>query len=405
MCRYFLAGRIGRYFVEPAFHFTYFGFGWVRPWPEGGLYVHFALLGAAAACVSLGFVYRLAAPLLFVGFAYVFLLEKALYLNHFYLIVLLAFLLALLPAHHGDSLDARRRGGNRAVPRYAIALLRTQIGIVYLYAGIAKLNADWLRARPLLAWLEARSSLPVVGSLVAQDWVAWAFSYGGLLLDLLAWPLLALRRTRAAAFLVIVAFHAANSILFRIGIFPWLMIVATTIFFEPDWPRRWLGLGERKTPLLPPPPPRRRLVITLLAAYVAIQALVPLRHFLYPGDVAWTEEGHAFSWRMKLRGKSAELSYLVTDPVTGESFRVDPKAELPHWQEKSVGGRPDLILQYAHHIAEKRRAETGRRPEVRASVRARLNGRPPRLLVDPLADLAAERRSLLPARWIVPFEE
>ena len=31
-----------------------------------------------------------------------------------------------------------------------------------------------------------------------------------------------------------------NASLFQIGVFPWVMIFLTTIFFAPDWPRRML---------------------------------------------------------------------------------------------------------------------------------------------------------------------
>jgi vitamin K-dependent gamma-carboxylase len=34
-----------------------------------------------------------------------------------------------------------------------------------------------------------------------------------------------------------------------------------------------------------------------------------------------------------------------------------------------------------------------------------LNGRKPQLLVDPTVDLARERASMLPARWIMPLTE
>ena len=41
--------------------------------------------------------------------------------------------------------------------------------MVYVFAGLAKLNADWLLdAQPLRIWLAARSDLPIVGPLLAQ---------------------------------------------------------------------------------------------------------------------------------------------------------------------------------------------------------------------------------------------
>jgi len=402
VARAFAGGWIDALYREPPFLFSYWGFGWVRPWPGVGLELHFALLGAGALAMALGVAYRASAWLTWAAFAYLFLLDKAQYLNHFYLIVLLGFLLALAPADR--ALSVRRRGGDASVPAWSVQVLRFQVGLVYLYAGLAKLNADWLRARPLVDWLAERSEHPVAGGLLELEATAWVFSYAGLAIDLLAWPLLAARSTRAVAFLVLVAFHLTNAAVFGIGIFPWTMIAATTVFFEPDWPRRLLRLGPGRAAATPEPAERpSAALLALLGAYCLVQVLVPLRHHLYPGNVAWTEEGHVFSWRMKLRSKDAEATFLVRSGEGGELTLVDPRAELTERQAAKMAARPDMILQYAHHLARRREERTGVRPEVYAQVEASLNGRPPQPLVDASVDLARERRGLHRYTWIVPL--
>ncbi|MDB6039064.1 MAG: Vitamin K-dependent gamma-carboxylase [Verrucomicrobiales bacterium] len=62
-------------------------------------------------------------------------------------------------------------------------------------------------------------------------------TYGGLLFDLFIVLFLLWRRTRPCAFIVAIAFHLTNNWLFDIGIFPWLAIVLTSLFFAPDWLR------------------------------------------------------------------------------------------------------------------------------------------------------------------------
>src|SRR5262245_14093661 len=94
--RYFSHGWISRYFIEPTFNFTYYGFSWVKPWPGRGMYIHFVVLGLAAACIMAGFLYRIAAPVFFLAFTYFFLLDQTRYLNHFYLVCLISFLMFLL---------------------------------------------------------------------------------------------------------------------------------------------------------------------------------------------------------------------------------------------------------------------------------------------------------------------
>jgi vitamin K-dependent gamma-carboxylase len=395
-------GEVRNAYIAPPFHFKYFGFEWVDPWPAQGMYIHFYVTGALALCVALGFFYRASAFLLFFAITYVFLLEQAEYLNHYYLVCLLSFLLIFLPAHRAVSLDAFRMPEIRSdtVPAWTLVLLRAQIALVYIFAGIAKLNVDWLCGEPMRTWLGGRAGLPVIGRLLATEWAAYLFSYGGLLLDLLVVPLLLARRTRPIGYALAVAFHLVNAVVFEIGIFPWLMIAATLLLFSSDSPPR--GAVSRPEP--PPRSWRRRITAGLVGAYLLVQVLVPLRHFLYPGEVSWTEEGHRFSWHMKLRGKIGTARFTAKDPDTGAEWRILPTEHLTQRQVRKMATRPDMVLQFAHHLAEVFRRAGHPRIEIRATVTASLNARPYQPLVDPGVDLAAQPRTLGPAPWILPLE-
>jgi vitamin K-dependent gamma-carboxylase len=240
--RYFTHGWISRYYIEPTVYFTYYGFSWIKPWPGEGMYIHFFVLGVLAACILTGFLYRIAATLFFLGFSYVFLLDQTRYLNHFYLVSLISFLLIFLPAHRALSIDAllRPKLRSKTTPAWTLWLLRTQVGIAYFFGGVAKLNSDWFHGEPMRTWLFPLTKLPLFGPLFQKEWVVYNFVFGGLLLDLFVVPLLLWRRTRPYAFLAAVLFNLLNAIIFQIGIFPWFMLGATLIFFPPDLMRRIL---------------------------------------------------------------------------------------------------------------------------------------------------------------------
>lgn len=409
---YYENGWIQSTYIDPTFNFTYYGFGWVQPWPQTIMYLHFAALAVLAFCLMIGLMYRLSAALFFLGFSYVFLVEQSYYVNHFYFICLLSFLLIFVPAHRYFSLDAALRPGLRSqtVPTWTLWLLLFQIGVVYFFGGLAKINGDWLRGEPIRMWLADDTGFPLIGRFFTEEWAAYLFAYGGLSLDLLVVPLLLWRRTRVFAFVGAVTFHLMNSQLFHIGVFPWFMIAATTLFFSASWPRRALGLQFPTLRGSTRDTSNRlhswqRAVVALLCVYVAIQILVPLRHHLYPGSVSWTEEGHNFAWNMMLRSKQAEAEFIVADPSTGETWELDVDNHLTDWQEDAMVSRPYLILQLAHHVSGVWAEEGYENVEVRADVQASLNGRDYQPLVDPDVDLADEPRRLGPTPWIEPLEE
>ena len=412
--RYFENDWIAKYWIEPTFHFTYYGFDWIRPWPGELMYVHFIGLGILAICILVGFKYRISTTLFFLGFTYIFLLDETQYLNHFYLIIWISFLMIFVPANRAFSIDALRNPSLRTdtVSSWSLWLLRAQIGIVYFFGGIAKLNSDWLRGEPMRMWIEYRTSFPLLGQFFREEWMVYFLSYGALLLDLLVVPFLIWKKSRWYAFGIVTIFHIMNFQLFNIGIFPWFMIFATLLFFSPNWPRRMvyffqkvhdnkqllhLNKNEKEQ--------TKKIITILFLSFLVIQIAIPLRHHFYPGEVSWTEEGHNFSWHMKLRDKeSSYIAFYAIDPTTGEIWEINTSNDLTDRQYEKMSTRPDMILLYAHHIADELRQEGYDQIEIRVAAYTLLNNREPQLLIDPSVDLAAQTRTLLPKTWILPLK-
>lgn len=138
-----------------------------------------------------------------------------------------------------------------------------------------------------------------------------------------------------------------------------------------------------------------------VALYLAFQILFPLRHFLYPGNVNWTEEGHRFSWHMKLRDKQSDTRFFVTDQHN--TWEVPASDYLTRRQLKQMSTCPDMITQFAHYLSETLQAAGQGKLKVRVWVMTSLNGRDPQLLIDPTVDVAALSPDLTPANRILPL--
>jgi hypothetical protein len=295
------------------------------------------------------------------------------------------------------------------------------MAVVYVYAGVAKLDADWLfRAEPLRTWLRARVESPLLTGLAAEPWVAYSMSWAGALFDLSVVPLLLFRKTRPFALAAAIAFHLSIWLLFPVGIFSFVMLGAISVFFDPSWPRRFVGRLLRLAPYAPggSTSPPGRWAFALSAAYVAVQVLVPLRFALYPGTANWTEQGFRFSWRVMLIEKSGKVEYQVVSrapsstrvgvahgAIPGEaSFHVFPREELTPLQLRQMATQPDMIADYARHLRARFEERGLADVRVYADAWVSFNGRRSQRLVDPTVDLAAAERSFAPKSWILPLE-
>jgi vitamin K-dependent gamma-carboxylase len=411
---YFSNHQIARFWLEPRFLFKYYGFSWVHPWPGNGLYVHWTVVGVLALFIAAGFFYRASAALFCLGYTYTFLLDEALWVNHRYLICLFSFLLIFVPANRSLSIDVWLNPKIRSewTPAWTLWLLRAQMGVVYFYAGVAKIMPDWLHGAPMRVWLARSTQFPIIGRFFREEWAVYSLSYAALLFDLFIIPFLLWRRTRVAAFCAAVAFHLLNFKLFHIGVFPWLAITGTTLFLSPSWPRHLLAIfGIRREPRSVGeteslPPARQRLVLALVMVYIAIQIVVPLRPFLSGGGIEWIQAEHRFTWRMMLTNKWQQIYFYVTDPNSRHAtYQVRPEDFLTRWQVDRMQWRPDMLLQFAHYLARVM-PRAGPKPlRVEARVLVALNGRKPRLFIDQNVDLAAEKRSWGRPRWLLQVHE
>jgi hypothetical protein len=133
--RFLLKGWVDLLFIQPTNFFHYYGFEWVKPLGEIGMYTVFGLLLISALFIALGLFYRWATILYFLLFTYVELIDITNYLNHYYFISLVAFLLCLLPAHRSLSVDVWRKPSLELskIPNWILGLLKFQLGIVYFF--------------------------------------------------------------------------------------------------------------------------------------------------------------------------------------------------------------------------------------------------------------------------------
>jgi vitamin K-dependent gamma-carboxylase len=410
---YLTSGRVTEIYITPKFHFSYAGFEWLQPWPGNGMYLHFLALVLLALCISVGFLYRIISILFAIGFTLVFLMERTNYQNHYYLIALIAWMMPLLPLNRIVSIDAwikQRRTGREpesTVSAWVLWVLQFHIALPYFFGGIAKISPDWLNGQPMGIFLSTKKDLPLIGGWLNWEHAGVLMSLAGLFFDLLVVPALLWKRTRVLAFIAACFFHLCNSTLFNIHVFPWFMIAASTLFFDPGWPRRVLGgarIDDVKTIGAETLNSRNKWLFRCAMLYVLFHMIWPLRHMLHSGDASWHDQGHLFSWRMMLRVKEVGIGYALVDPKTELMANVNHKQFMVIEQSDKFARDPRLIVQFAKFLAQHFEKELGRRPEVHAVALASLNGRKPQLLVDPNVDLARVNIDT-PTDYVVPLTE
>ncbi|WP_378185172.1 HTTM domain-containing protein [Aquimarina sp. W85] len=414
--RFWSNGWIDKFYIQPKFFFSYYGLEFVKP--VGSLtYILFIICALAAVFVAIGYKYKIAIVTFFFSFTYIELMDKTTYLNHYYFISIVSFLMIFLPANVYFSVDARiRKKSFQKIPRWTIDTIKLLLVIVYFYAGLAKLNSDWLlKAMPLKIWLPSKYDLPILGEMMHQEWVHYVFSYVGVLYDLTIPFLLLYKRTRIFGFILVVVFHVLTRVLFPIGMFPFIMIISTLIFFDATVHHKILRIISRvfniskefydsknvfffKTK-------QRKIALFFITIFFIIQLFLPFRYLVYPGELFWTEEGFRFSWRVMLMEKAGYANFKIVDKQSGKRFYVDNDDFLTPFQQKQMATQPDFILEYAHFLKRHFEKDGHKNVQVFVESYVALNGRHSSLYIDPSVDLGKQKESFKHKNWIIPFKD
>jgi hypothetical protein len=420
--RFMTLGWIEDHYLTPLFHFKYYGFEWVHVLSPFWMYTLHVLMLLGAVGVMLGLYYRISSVILFLSFTYTELIDLTYYLNHYYFVSIVCGLLIVVPANRSFSIDVLRKPALAVttIPAWCIVIFKLQLAIVYSYAGIAKINTDWLlHALPMKIWMPANDQLPIIGSLLALPVMPYVFSWLGMVYDCTIVLWLSNRKTRAWAYVSVVFFHGVTGMMFQIGVFPLVMMGATLIFFSVAWHTnvvnalrsllvnifRFRADSQVKNLSSAVRMQFHASIKILVALHFLFQILFPLRYLTYPGNLFWTEEGYRFSWRVMLMEKAGTATFYVKDSKTGREGVVVNSEFLNPNQEKQMAMQPDMVLQYAHFLKSWYESKGVTSPQVRAEVYVTLNARPSKLLFDPAMDLTTIKDNWKPKTYLSAIDK
>jgi len=284
-------GWIRRTLVEPQFTFSFIGFEWLQPLPGNGMYVYYTIMGVFGLMVMFGYKYRLAMIAFTVLWSGTYFMQKASYNNHYYLLILICCIMALLPANRYYSIDVKNNPNllRISMPNWCRLIIILQLFIVYTYAAIAKMYPDWLDITVAKNLMATRKNYWLIGNIIQQQWFLYLITYAGILFDLLIVPFLLWKHTRKWAFFAAIFFHLFNSIVFQIGIFPYLSLAFILFFFEAEtiqkiFLKKKSYYKESEVNL----PKTKNVWIGVFTVYFIVQLTLPIRHWFIKDDVLWT---------------------------------------------------------------------------------------------------------------------
>ena len=411
LVRFWANGWIKTTYIDPIFHFKYYGFEWIE---SLGVYTYVLFFVAiiSSIFITIGYRYRISMTIFFLTFTYIELIDKVTYLNHYYFISIVSFVMIFLPANSRLSVDSLTKDSpSSKIPCWTIDIIKLLLLLVYFYAGIAKINSDWLmNSNPLSIWLPSKFDLPLIGGLLSKYWVASLMSWCGMLFDVFIGFFLFHRKTSRYAYFFVIIFHVMTAILFpSIGMFPFIMITSTTIFLAPRLHDSLVNRIETRFKIKSKEKKyiyKRlygRYTKITLSLVILLQIIIPLRHKFYEGEVFWNEEGYRFSWRVMLVEKSGVTNFTVTGD-NNKRIMINNEDFLTPFQQKQMSFQPDMILEFAHYLGKNFEAKGFKNPKVNVDCFVSLNGRLAVRLIDPNINLLDYEESFNQKTWLIPFK-
>lgn len=417
---------IAHQFGSDSCHFPLFSF--IQPLSVDWMHVVYLVMFLGACGICLGFMFRLSCLSFMVTYWYIFLLEKCRWNNHSYLYGLMSVMLILSDANHYWSLDGYLNPElrNSHVPKWNYVLLRFQVFLVYFYAGLKKLDLDWMRGYSMTGLSRQWVFDPFRIFLDDQIIDLFLVHIGGLLFDLSEGFLLVFEKTRPIGIFLGAMFHGMNSQMFHIGMFPYTMLATLPLFCAYNWPKKLFSylpntlakiLPSQDVPQTSPhciypssnkaddrlqdkkgasltiqmPSTKHKALVCIVLVYMGVQIFLPYSHFVTKGYNAWTQGLYGYSWDMMVHSWSTQhVRIKVVDQISGEVTYLRPTAWMKEKRQSRWNSHPDMIKQYVACIAEKLKTFDElniTEPAIYLDVWRSMNRRFQQRMVDPNVDI------------------
>ena len=367
-----------------------------------------SILLISSFCILINRFYRVGLIIYLFSFTYLWLLCQGYFNNHYYLFSIICFLLIFSKSLFSNTEKVR-------LPRLYLFILQALIVIVYVIAGINKINPYWLLGLQPMTHIFGQIGVTENSLLIP------IFTYLGLFFDLLIGPLLLLKRTRYVAIIVAILFHLMNFFIFilangEIGAFPFVMIAALVLFMDSE------KLESYKLK------PNARLLIRqnykkpisfFLLFFLIVQIILPFRHVFFKGYVDYNGIGQRFSWRLKNMYKEPKTDGLVKFTVltptkdtvsTFNLFNIEhAKIKLTNRQRTNLIYYPNIIPTFAQKI-EKHFQDSINNSDfdfiITGSCEIAFMGRDSELLFNPNIDLTKVTNSTYKTNsWLNPLKQ
>lgn len=380
-------------FIKPSdFFFPYELFEFITKPSNAALDLVTPILFLSAVFIIIGFYSRIAAFVYMVVFGYVFLIDSSTYNNHFYLYLILLFLLGITKADSSLSVRSWRSGTflSGVLPSWNYLIFRLQFLLVYFIAGLQKLfNLHWLNGAVNRRVLEPLAENYGLGTSELNT-LSLFYSYTGLVYDLIIGFLLWNRSTRLIGVVLAVLFNAANFFTLQIGSFPVMLTLSLLVYLDPEVAYRKVVTYLKRPGIAIPKQPLKSssLLVGFLALFFAVQILLPFRHFVIKGNVSWTGEGEYWSWRMRMPHKDLIKFETVIIDNKNKGY-ITPNMKMSKSHMKALTHHPKNIY-FVKEFMLKNLPDnlTADDVEIRVLMAVSMNGYPPQLVFDETQDFS-----------------
>lgn len=382
-------------------------FEWVQLTSVENLKIIFAIGILGSFFITIGFLYRISSIVVFLLWCYLFFTDQGHNNNHYYLIAMFLFFFIFVNANEWGSVKSIKKK-SKFIPVWNYLVFKLLIFILYFYGGLAKLNSDWLNGYPLKYWLSGRDHLGVFfKEFLEKDFTVYFFSYYGLVFDLFVGFFLFHKKLKYLAVSLMIPFHIFNHFLWPIGVFPWLSIFMTILFFEDEINSffKFPKFGKIDESLL-----KKRMVTLFFVLFFTFQFLFPFRQYLYSGKTNWHGYGEFFAWRMMLADKQGAVRLRVYSEDNQYLGEVSLQEYINQRQLYKMVFIPKNFIPFCKYIEQEIKSDVRNSSlgdiKIYADVFKTINNRPFERVIDPKVDLTSVKYAILKkGTYILPYKD